>query len=541
MAERDALLQRLGAGLLALGAAMAAPGQERVAIGAKNFTESGVLAEIMAQTIEAHTDVAVERRLNLGGTMVCWVSLQTGEIDIYAEYTGTAWSIVLKEPGKITDPLRAFLHVRRRYLAEHDIHWLEPFGLNNTYALAMLETKARELGVRRISDLVAHQDAVRAGFGIEFNNREDGYMGLSAAYGLELGSVRALEHGLAYEAIQAGAIDLMDAYSTDGKLLRYRLRVLEDDRQFFPPYNAAPLMRADTLAAHPEVGEALALLAFRLPDHTAQALNDLVETHGQSMPAVARAFLEVEGLVEGERADAATARTRLLEAIDDRPEPDRAPIAKPGLWDRLAARADDSGRLLLEHLSLTFAAVLLAALLAIPLGIAITKRPRLRQVALGAAGVVQTIPSLALLAFMIPLLGLNVQAAIAALLLYAVLPILRNTYTGITEVDPDLVDAARGMGMRPSQILRRVQLPLALRTIMAGIRTSTVISIGVATLAAFIGAGGLGEPIVEGLYLNDAGLILGGAIPAAALAVLADLGLGWLERALQPGGSRAAG
>jgi osmoprotectant transport system permease protein len=161
------------------------------------------------------------------------------------------------------------------------------------------------------------------------------------------------------------------------------------------------------------------------------------------------------------------------------------------------------------------------------------------QFALGVAGVVQTIPSLALLAVMIPLLGLGVRAAIAALFLYAMLPILRNTYTGIAEVDGELVDAARGMGMRPGQILTRVQLPLAMRTIMAGIRTSTVISIGVATLAAFIGVGGLGKPITQGLYLNDTGLILLGAVPAALLAIAADVGLGRLELALQPRGLRA--
>jgi osmoprotectant transport system permease protein len=196
-------------------------------------------------------------------------------------------------------------------------------------------------------------------------------------------------------------------------------------------------------------------------------------------------------------------------------------------------------RLVLEHLGLTLASVLLAAFVAIPLGIASTKRVRVRQFALGVAGVVQTIPSLALLAFMIPLLGLGVRAAIAALFLYAMLPILRNTYTGIAEVDGELVDAARGMGMRPGQILTRVQLPLAMRTIMAGIRTSTVISIGVATLAAFIGVGGLGKPITQGLYLNDTGLILLGAVPAALLAIAADVGLGRLELALQPRGLRA--
>ncbi len=521
------LARLLCTGLAALSLALSANGQTaKIVVGAKNFTESGILAELMAQMLEAHTDLTVERRINLGGTMICWGALREGEIDIYADYTGTGWAIVLKEPGKITDPLRTFFHVQQRYLEEYQIHWLKPFGLNNTYALAMAETKAAELGIERISDLRSHQSKIRSGFSIEFGNREDGYPGLSRAYGLDL-KPATLEHGLAYQAIQSGSIDLMDAYSTDGKLLRFRLRVLEDDREFFPPYNAAPLVRADTLRAHPEIGRVLSRLAFRVPDHKAQALNYVVEAKGEQLSAAARAFLEMEELVEGEREDARSARAALVEVLAERPEP----------GESTASRAVQTGkllRLLLEHLALTLVSVLLAALLAVPLGIMITKRTRLRQIALGAAGVVQTIPSLALLAFMIPLFGLDVKAAIAALFLYAILPILRNTYTGITEVDPDLVDAARGMGMRPSQILTRVQLPLAMRTIMAGIRTSTVISIGVATLAAFIGAGGLGEPIVEGLYLNDTTLILAGAVPAALLAVVADVGLGRLELVLQP-------
>lgn len=524
----------LSACLIGLSLVAQARGQAgKVVIGAKNFTESVVLAELMAQMLEAHTDLTVERRINLGGTMICWGALRAGEIDIYADYTGTGWAIVLKEPGKITDPLRAFFHVRQRYLEEYKIHWLEPFGLNNTYALAMAESKAAELGIERISDLVPHQKKIRAGFSIEFGNREDGYPGLSEAYGLELHPA-TLEHGLAYQAIQSGSIDLMDAYSTDGKLLRYRLRVLEDDRRFFPPYNAAPLVRDETLRAHPEIERVLARLAFRLPDHKAQALNYVVETGGESIAAVVRAFLETEGLVDGERDDARSARAALTEVLAERPEPGASTASRPGFFSLLIDRSGKLLRLLIEHLGLTLVSVAFAALVAVPLGIVITKRAHLRRIALGAAGVVQTIPSLALLAFMIPLLGLDVKAAIAALFLYAVLPILRNTYTGITEVDADLVDAARGMGMRPGQILTRVQLPLAMRTIMAGIRTSTVISIGVATLAAFIGAGGLGEPIVEGLYLNDTNLILTGAVPAALLAIVADVGLGRVELVLQP-------
>lgn len=505
----------------------------RVVIGSKNFTESALLAEIMAQMLEAHTQLEVERRINLGGTKICWAALQSGEIDIYADYTGTGWAIVLKEPGKITDPLRAFFHVQGRYLDEYQVHWLKPFGLNNTYAMAMAEDRARELGITRISDLKQHQDQLRAGFSIEFGGREDGYLGLAQTYGLDL-KPKTLEHGLAYQAIQSGAIDLMDAYSTDGKLLRYRLRVLEDDRAFFPPYNAAPLVRDAALQKHPEIGRVLGRLAFRIPDQMAQALNFIIETEGQGVPAVARAFLEHAELVAGTESRAARARARLVEVLAETPEPGSTTLRRPGFWGLLVSQAGKLLRLLLEHALLTLIAVFSAAVVAIPLGILATRWPRFRQLALTLAGIVQTIPSLALLAFMIPLVGLNAKAAGAALFLYAVLPILRNTYTGIHEVDSDLVDAARGMGMRPRQILTRVQLPLATRTIMAGVRTSTVISIGVATLAAFIGAGGLGELIVEGLYLNDNALILLGAVPAALLAVLADTGLGRVERSLGP-------
>ncbi len=506
----------------------------KIIVGAKNFTESAVLAELMAQMIEEHCDLEVERRKSLGGTMICWAALQNGDIDLYADYTGTGWAIVLKEEGKITDPLRTFFHVRRRYLEEYQVRWLEPFGLNNSYALVMDEDRAEELGIRRISDLVQHQAALRGGFSIEFGNREDGYPGLAAAYGMKLGVVRTLEHGLAYKAVVSGEIDLTDAYSTDSKLLRYRLRVLEDDRRFFPPYNAAPLVREETLRRYPEIEEVLNRLAFRVSDQSAQALNYVVETQGQSFAAVARAFLEREGLVRGEREEARVAGAAIAKVLKSRPEIGVHSASRPSFAALMVERSAVTIRLLLEHLGLTLAAVLLAALFAIPLGILCSKSERLRRVALGFAGMVQTIPSLALLAFMIPVLGLSVKAAVAVLFLYALLPILRNTDTGIREVDFDLVDAARGMGMRPIEILVRVQLPLASRTIMAGVRTSTVISIGVATLAAFIGAGGLGEPIVEGLYLDDVNLILSGAIPAALLALVADFSLGRLEIALGP-------
>ena len=288
--------------LLAVGV-VAAQENKPIRVGSKNFTESSILAELMVQMIEAHTKIPVERRFNLGGTMICWAALRAGEIDVYAEYTGTGWAIILKEQGKITDPLKAFLHVRRRYHEEYSIRWLEPFGLNNTYALAMDEAKANKLGIVRISDLARHAGKLRAGFSLEFMNREDGYPGLVQEYGLEFGNVRGLEHGLAYTAIRSGDIDVIDAYSTDGKLIRYKVRVLEDDRRFFPPYNAAPIVREDTLLAHPELEAVLRRLAFRLPDRVMQGLNYAVEAEGQTFAAAARAFLEREGLVDGELAE----------------------------------------------------------------------------------------------------------------------------------------------------------------------------------------------------------------------------------------------
>jgi len=524
--------------VVALAAGMRA--QDTITVASKNFTESVLLGEIMAQTLEEHTDLVVERRLNLGGTVICWDALRGGEVDVYADYSGTGWAVLLGETTKVTDPLRTFLQVRQRCAAEHGVLWLDPFGLENSYALAMREDRAEELGVRRVSDLLDHMAELTAGFSIEFGNRQDGYIGLAEAYGLELGRVRVLEHGLAYEGIQSGAIDITDAYTTDAKLLRYALRTLEDDRGFFPPYHAAPVVNAAVAGRHPEIEAALERLAFQIPNEAAQAMNYAIEARDHDVADVARAFLERAGLVEGVDPAAAAARADLEELLAETPEPGSETSQRAGLVELFS---DGAGELLgqtLVHIYLTFRAVALACLFAIPLGLFASRRPRLRQLALGTAGIMQTVPSLALLAFMIPVFGLTATSAIAALFLYAILPILRNTVAGLASVPPELIDAARGMGMRPGEILRMVELPMAMGTIMAGVRTATVISIGVATLAAFIGAGGLGSPIVEGLYLNDSNLILSGAIPAAILAVLTDLLLGRVEHWLEPEGLRLA-
>ncbi len=489
--------------------AHAAPAARTIVVGSKNFTESPLLGELLALTIEAHTDLAVEHRANLGGTLVCWNALVAGEVDVYPEYTGTAWSVLAKRAGEPSSALEAFARVQSWSRAERDVEWLAPFGFENAYALAMTEERAAELGVRTISDLAAVAGDLRAAFSVEYLNREDGWPGLRAAYGLDFADVRGMEHALAYEALRAGEVDVLDAYTTDAKLIRYRLRTLEDDAGFFPPYDAAAVVNGATLRAHPELRAAIERLAFAIDAPAMTAMNHAVEVEGRDFRAVAAGFLAERGVL------------------------DRAEVARADAGLRgVGLRGSDLARLVLEHLYLTLVSVALASALAIPLGVWITRRPAAERVALGVASTVQTIPSLALLAFLIvvPGLGLSTRSAIVALTLYAVLPILRNTHTGLTDVAPELIDAARGMGLSERQVLRHVRLPLAARTILAGVRTATVISIGVATLAAFIGAGGLGEPIVTGLYLNDVGLILSGAVPAALLALAVDKGLGALER-----------
>jgi len=483
-------------------------------VGSKNFTESRILGEILAQTVAAHTDLAVEHRANLGGTLLCWKALEAGQIDAYPEYTGTAWAVVLGESGKITDPLQTFVTVQRETRRRFDVEWLDPFGFENSYALVMDESRAAELGVQSISDLAEVGGDLRAGFSVEYLNREDGWPSLRDHYGLDFAEVRGMEHALTYEALAAGEIDVLDAYTTDVKLLRYPLRVLVDDLDFYPPYHAAPAVRGASLREHPELRAALARLSFVIDEAQMVRMNHAVEVDGRAFEDVANEFLVEAGVLQPEDRKGARSSTGLSAA--------------------------ELVNLTLQHLWLTFIAVVLAALIAIPVGIAIARRRTAERFALGFASTMQTIPSLALLAFLItvPGLGLSTRSAVFALTLYALLPILRNTHTGLAGVAPELIDAARGMGLTERQILMRVQLPLATRTILAGVRTATVISIGVATLAAFIGAGGLGEPILTGLYLNDVSLILSGAIPAALLALAADRLLGGVERALTPRGLR---
>ncbi|MDX2166907.1 MAG: glycine betaine ABC transporter substrate-binding protein [Deltaproteobacteria bacterium] len=511
---------RIASGAVALLLALAVPGAAeapppRVVVGAKKFTESAVLGELMAQVLETTAGARVERTFNLAGTQVCFEALRNGAIDLYAEYTGTGLRNILGDSTASGSAAAVFATVSATFKQRFDQVWLAPFGFDNTYVLMMRPDRAAALGITRLSDLAAHR--LRYGVSHEFQARPDGMPGLRRVYALDEAQSVGMEHDLAFQALADGAIDVSDGYSTDAKIVAFKLLVLDDDRHFFPPYEAAPLARADLFTRVPGAAAALRLLAGRIDAETMRRLNYAVEGERRDPAAVAADFLRELGL--------ATARVA-------------PPARAEGFWALFWQRRWATLHLTGQHLLLTGVAVLAAVLIGVPLGIAASRRPALATAALSGAGIAQTIPSIALLAFMLPLFGIGVRPAIAALFLYGLLPILRNTVAGLRGVDAHLVEVGRGLGMRARDLLWRLELPLAAPVILAGVRTAAVISVGTATLAAFIGAGGLGDPIVTGLSVTDTNLVLSGALPAAVLAMLVDGALYGVERVATPKGLR---
>jgi len=465
-------------------------------VGSKRFTESYILGEILTQTARAAGQPA-EHRPGMGGTAILFQALRAGAIDVYPEYTGTIAREILKMRGRAPD--LAALNVRLHKLG---LEAAVPLGFNNTYAIGMRRSEADRLGIKRISDLKQHPD-LRFGFGPEFLGRRDGWPGLKAAYGLPQ-KPRGLDHGLAYEALAQGEIDAMDVYTTDAKILRFHIALLQDDRHFFPVYDAVLLYRRDAPKRFPAAFAAFRRLKGEISAAHMMQLNARAELDKQSFATVASEFLAGEKTVQ---------RRSLLAAV-----------FAPDFW-----------RLLREHVFLVLASLAAAALVGVPLGIAAAKLRLVAQPVLAITGLVQTIPALALLAFLIPVTGtIGVWPALIALFLYALLPIVRNTHAGLGGVPAGLSQAALALGLRRGTILARIELPLAMPTILAGIKTSAVINVGTATIAAFIGAGGFGERIVQGLALNDDVMLLAGALPAAALALIAHAMFELIERAFVP-------
>jgi osmoprotectant transport system permease protein len=494
-------LTRLALGVLLLAAVFGPAAARPVVIGTKSFTEGVILSELATQLLRAR-GIEAERQDSLGSTRLLWQALLAGEIDVYAEYSGTLREEILPELLHDQPTLAGI----RQVLAERGVLMSEPLGFNNTYALGLPIALADRLKLTTISELRAHPE-LKFGFSNEFMGRADGWPGLRRTYGLPHRTVTGLDHDLAYRALVGGSLDVIDLYNTDAEIQYYSLRVLKDDLGYFPEYHAVLLYRADLAQRHPAAIAALRELEGRIAESAMVAMNASAKLGRVPESEVAAGFLNKHLGVA-------------------------AAVPRPGFESSLRRHTA-------EHLALVGSSLAAAILIALPLGILAARRPRLGRVVIGVAGILQTIPSLALLVFMIPLLGIGAWPAIVALFLYSLLPILRNTCTGLRSIPPSLLESADALGLSARDRLLRVELPLASRTILAGIKTAAVINVGMATLGALIGAGGYGQPILAGIRLDDTGLILQGAVPAAVLALLVEGAFDLAEHWLVPRGLRS--
>ena len=496
----------IAAALLALAFTPLSCSKKGIKVGSKKFTEGVILGELIKGLVDDPQAQATHYS-ELGGTKLVFQALLSGDIDVYAEYTGTIENEIL-----VNDLPNSMVSMRQA-LESRGVTMSQPLGFNNTYALGMLKSRAEELGIEKISDLTRHPD-LAVGFSNEFTGREDGWPNLQRTYGLPQRNVVGLDHDLAYRQLRLGAVDVIDAYATDAKIEIYDLKLLIDDREYFPRYEAVLLYRTD--------------LASRYPD----AVKSMLRL--ENLISVAE-MIKANARVEFDRMTEARTASEFLKlrlGVD-------AQIKEQTAAQRIRDRT-------VEHLDLVRKSLIPAILIAIPLGIIAAKRRRFGQLILATVSIVQTIPSLALLVMLMPLmaylgltsLGLGSATAVTALFLYSLLPIVRNTFTGLHDISAEHHDAAAALGLPPAFRLFQIELPLASRSILAGIKTAAVLNIGFATLGALIGAGGYGQPILKGIRLDDTSLIFEGAIPAALLALIVQGGFDLCERIVVPRGLR---
>ncbi|MEM7008424.1 MAG: glycine betaine ABC transporter substrate-binding protein [Thermodesulfobacteriota bacterium] len=469
-----------------------------IKVGSKKFTESVILGEIITQLAESK-GAQVNYRKELGGTRVLWNALRTGDIDIYPEYTGT-----------ITQEIHSSQDISsqaqlREQLSKQSIEMSDPLGFNNTYALGMKKERASELGIETISDLRNHPD-LKFGFTSEFLNRGDGWPSIKKAYDLPQQNVTGLDHDLAYRGLESGHIDVVDLYSTDAEISYYNIKVLKDNEEHFKDYFAVLLYRSDLVSKNPDALSAILNLQGNISEQQMVDMNAQSKLQGVTDSVIASNYLRDENLA------------------------DTTPVSETFL-SRLYRNT-------LQHLFLVVISLSAAIIVSIPLGIFAYKNQKVGQLVLGIVGVIQTLPSLALLVFMIPFFGIGAVPAIVALFLYSLLPIVRNTYSGLKDIPTDIKESAEALGLSDFARLRLIEIPLASRSILSGIKTSAVINVGTATLGALIGAGGYGQPILTGIRLDNIGLILEGAVPAAVLALLVQGLFDLSERVLVPKGLR---
>lgn len=490
--------------LLAAGLVPLPRREVQVRIGSKKFTESVILGEAL-RLLSAEAGLDATHYREFGGTRIVFDALAAGEIDAYPEYTGT-----------ITEEILAGTHVPdeqtlRRLLSERGVGMSKSLGFSNTYALALTRRRAQELGVSKISDL-KRMPELKLALTHEFLDRADGWPALSRHYDLPQRGVLGVDHDVSYRELLSGEIDVTDVYSTDAMIRRSDLVVLEDDQEFFPRYDAVWLYRLKAAKDYPKLLESIHGLEDAVTEAQMQSLNDVVESGRLSESQAAAEFLNQQIGLEVE-------------------------VPRPSLTNMIL-------RHVWEHLDLVRRSLLPAIVVGIGLGVFCQRWPRSGSVVMAGVGLLQTIPSLALLVLLLPLvaalgyqsIGEGSVTAIAALFCYCLLPIVRNTFTGIEGISRGTIESATVLGLGPTARLVEIELPIGLPTILAGIRTAGVQNVGFATLGAIIGAGGLGQPILRGIRLNDFALILAGAIPAALLALLLQGAIDLIEWAAVPRG-----
>ena len=483
---------------------------QELVIGSKRFTESYILGQIIQQIAESAAETGVVSRQGLGNTAIVFAALRGKNIDLYPEYTGTVAHDLLHLPNT---PDAAELNNR---LHQQGLALGVPLGFNDTYGLAMEESAAKRLGIEKISDLAKHPE-LKLGLSHEFLQRTDGWPGLKPAYGLPFSSPQGFDHDLAYQAMGQHRIDVVDVYSTDAKILKYHLKVLDDDKQFFPRYDAMLLYQKDVPERFPKSWAAISKLQGAIAAPKMIEMNGKMELEHMDAAVIAADFLAQNLHVKRDTASSAGSAHTLMGQLF----------------------APDFLRLTWQHLYLVFVSLFFGVAVGVPLGILAARQNALAQPILSTVGLIQTVPSLALLAFLIPLLHtVGALPAIIALFLYSLLPIVRNTYTGLTEIPSALRESARALGLPSAARLRLIELPLAARSILSGVKTSAVINVGTATIAAFIGAGGYGERIVSGLATGDDLVLLAGALPSAALALIVQAMFDLLETRVVPAGLR---
>jgi osmoprotectant transport system substrate-binding protein len=461
---------------------------ETIRVGAKNFTEQWIVGELYAQALERN-GITVERRFNLSGSAIAHAALVAGEIDLYPEYTGTALAVVLKEQarGEASDTVLA--RVRAHYQREIAATWLTPSHIDNGNVLLMRPGT----NIATLSELARIAPKLTIGLGTEFVDRDDGLPGLERVYGMKFGRIATFSAlALRYGALTERQVDVINGFATDWQIADGALVALADDRALFPPYQLAPVIRNAVLT--PRLAAILDAVSTRLDTATMQRLNGLVERDRFEPAEVARAFL-------------------------DGVEPTRAGLPLAAL-----------GRAMLEHAALVLASLAVGLGVALPLALLAMRRPGMRAALLGVSALFYAVPSLALFALLLPVTGLGTVSAVIGLSLYAAMVLLRGLLGGLAALPQQLDEVATGLGLTPRQRFLRVTVPLLLPAFVASLRTALVAAIGLATIAAAIDAGGLGQVLLTGLAQRWPAKIALSAGAAVLLAIVADRALLLLER-----------